>query len=202
MNDPFSDIDDDEQALITTSITSQIGGDKLKSLDEVKRSLEWPDLEHAVREELAQLQQKGTWKLVNQPEGAIPILNRWVFAKKYNKEGDLLKYKGRLVVKGYSQRPGHDYVETFAPVVQLEMLHAILAMAVTKDFQIHQMDMKGAYLNGTLKETIYMRQPQGYEDESGKVCLLIKTLYGLKQAGHEWNLKLDEKLCKHKFCRL
>ena len=78
----------------------------------------------------------------------------------------------------------------------------ILALSVAEDLVIRQMDVKGAYLNGTLNETVYMHQPEGYEDDSGRTCLLVKTLYGLKQAGHEWNKELDRKLQKHNFRRL
>ena len=191
-----------ELAALAASAEIQTGGDEPKSLAEAKRSPEWPEWEHAVQDELTQLQKKGTWKLVDAPKNAVPIANRWVFTKKYNKFGDLLKYKGRLVVKGCAQRPGYDYVDTFAPVVRLETLRAILAMAVTKDLQIKQMDVKGAYLNGVLKETVYMKQPEGYEDGTDRTCLLVKTLYGLKQAGREWNKELDAKLRKHQFCRL
>jgi hypothetical protein len=110
---------------------------------------------------------------------------------------NLLKYKGRLVAKGCVQRPGHDYSETFSPVVRLETLRIMLAMSVTDDLAIRQMDIKGAYLNSTLKETVYMHQPDGYEDGSGRICQLVKMLYGLKQSGREWNIELDLKLNKH-----
>ena len=101
-----------------------------------------------------------------------------------------------------------------APVIQLETLHAILAMAVTKDLQIKQMDVKGTYLNGVLKETVYMKQPEGYEDGTERSCLLVKMLYGLKPARCKWNKELDAKLdcelfllgpywpiCDHAKCR-
>jgi len=136
----------------------------------------------------------GTWKLVEKPAGTIPINNKWVFAKKRNKEGVLTKYKARLVAKGCTQRPGHDYIETHSPVMRLETIRAILAIAPTRKLLIQQMDVKGAYLNGTLKERVYMQQPEGFADGTGRVCLLIKTLYGLKQAGHKWNIEFDTKL--------
>jgi hypothetical protein len=86
--------------------------------------------------ELAQLQTMGTWKLVDKPIDAVPISNKWVFNKKYTKAGDLLKYKGRLVVKGCAQRPGYDYQETFSPIVRLETVRGILAIAALKDLKI------------------------------------------------------------------
>ena len=78
----------------------------------------------------------------------------------------------------------------------------ILVMAVSKGLHICQMDVKGAYLNSTLKEKVYMHQPKGYEDKTNRVCLLVKMLYGLKQSGQEWNMELDMKLKKHNFTQL
>ena len=104
MNDPFSDEEDGDElvklALLAASAKTQNGNDEPKSLTEAKKSSEWPKWEHAIQDKLTQLHKKGTWKLVNTPANAVPIVNRWVFTKKYNKFGDLLKYKGRLVVKG------------------------------------------------------------------------------------------------------
>ena len=144
----------------------------------------------------------GTWKLVDKPAGAVPIANKWVFAKKRNKQGILTKYKARLIAKGCTQRPGHDYIETHLPVVCLETIRAILAIAPMRKLIIQQMDIKGAYLNGTLKECIYIHRPEGFADRTGRVCLLIKTLYGLKQAGREWNIELDMKLRRQGYARL
>ena len=136
----------------------------------------------------------GTWELVDPPEGCTPIPNKWVLTKKYNKEGNLLKYKARLVAKGYSQQPGMDYTDTFSLVVHLETIQTLLALAVAEDWEIQKMDVKGAYLNGTIKEEIYMHQPEGYDNGTGQLCHLIKSLYGLKQAGCEWNNKLNKQL--------
>ena len=138
----------------------------------------------------------GTWKLVDKPHNVVPIANKFVLAKKRDREGNIIKYKARLVAKGCAQRPGYDYFETHSPVVRMETIRAILAIAPTKKLHIQQLDVKGAYLNGVLKERVYMRQPEGHEDRTGRVCLLIKTLYGLKQAGREWNKELDAKLRK------
>ena len=85
-----------------------------------------------------------------------------------------------------------DYTDTFSPVVRLETIWTLLALAVTKDWEIQQMDVKGAYLNGTIKEQIYMKQPEGYDDGTGHICHLIKSLYGLKQTGHKWNNELNK----------
>jgi len=84
----------------------------------------------------------------------------------------------------------------------MESIRAILAIAATCKLHIHQIDIKGTYLNGKLKECVYMKQPEGFNDRTGRICQLIKTLYGLKQAGREWNIKFNSKLTKHKYKRL
>ncbi len=190
LNNPFSDKEEeddinaaDTEAVNATETEAMLSGDDPKSLDKAKKTLEWPEWEQAIKTELDQLKRTKTWTLVKRPVDAIPITNKWVFTKKYSKSGELLKYKARLVAKGCAQRPGYDYIETFLPVVRMETIRAILAIAAIKGFIIQQMDVKGAYLNGTLKETVYMQQPEGYNDKSGRICLLVKTLYGLKQSG-------------------
>ena len=111
-----------------------------------------------------------TWELVDSPLDAISIANKWVLLKKYNKQGVLIKYKARLVMKGCVQRPGFDFNETFSPVVHLETIRAILVMVPDKKLRVQQMDVKGAYLNGLLSEKVYMKQPKGYDDGTGHVC--------------------------------
>ena len=169
-------------------------GDEFQTLKEAMESPDWPEWERAIKSELGQLQEKETWELVDLPDDAVPLNNKWVFVLKRDKEGWVVKHKARLVVKGCGQRPGFDYLETHSPVVRMESIRAILAIACQKHLIIQQMDVKGAYLNGTLKETIYMRQPEGFADGSGRVCHLKKTLYGLKQSGREWNAEFDNKM--------
>ena len=112
----------------------------------------------------------------------------------------ITRYKARLVAKGCLQRPGYDYQETFLPVVQMETIRAILSLVPVKKLKIQQMDIEGAYLNGILKDKAYMEQKnEGYNDGTGRVCLLIKALYGLKQSGHEWNAELNKKLKEFRF---
>ena len=198
LNDPYleeemnSEGEDKDESLTADVCTAEIG-DEFYSLKEAKDSPDWPQWENAIRTELTQHQEKGTWELVEKPVDAIPLTNKWVFVKKRDKEGRIIKNKARLVVKGCGQRPG-DYLETHSPVVRIESIRAILAIAVAKRLMIQQMDVKGAYLNGILKETLYMRQPEGFGDDSGRVCHLLRTLYGLKQSGREWNIEFDTKM--------
>ena len=132
--------------------------------------MEW---KKAIKIELDQLVETGTWKLVDKPKDAISIANKFVFDKKRNKAGKITKYKARLVEKGCSQRPGYDYQETFSPVVRMETLRMILSLLPSKKLKIQQMDVKGGYLNGILKEKAYMKQLKGYDDGTGRVCFLI-----------------------------
>jgi hypothetical protein len=188
LNDPWQD----DESMNAEEITNLLeGDDDQPTLEQAKRSLEWPEWEHAIQAELAQLRQKGTWKLIEKPADAIPISNKWVLTKKRDKEGNVVKYKARLVARSFTQRPGLDYGETFSPVVRFETIRALLAMVASKKLKVRQLDVKGAYLNGILTQPIYMEQPCGFDDGSGLVCLLIKSIYGLKQAGRVWNIKFD-----------
>ena len=103
------------------------------------------------------------------------------------------------MAKGCAQRPGYDYAETHSPVMCLESIRLLLAIAATRGLRIHQMDVKGAYLNGTLEEQVYMRQPEGFEDGTDHICELLRSLYGLKQSGCAWNIEFDCVIWKHGF---
>ena len=128
------------------------------------------------------------------------------FVPKKNGSGVIIQYKAHLVTQGFSQVPGVNYFDTFTPVAKLVLIHAILAIAAGDDLEIHQIDIKGVYLNGELTDCkiIYMQQPPGYHTASNErlVCHLQKTLYGLKQSGHHWYQRLVEIMMTHlKFSR-
>jgi hypothetical protein len=175
------------------------GMSDLKILCEAQESAEWLQWEDAIKTELAQLKTMGTWELVEKLKDQMLIGNQWVFVQKTNKEGKVIKYKARLVVKGYSQKPGMECNETFAPVVRLETIQSVMSTATVMDWEIQQMDVKGAYLNGIIKEEVYMAQPEGFNDGTGRVCRLKKTIYGLKQSGWEWNIELNTRLTSIRF---
>jgi hypothetical protein len=205
--DPWSDEetmtanhDNDQINLLSEAMVVQID-DEFRTLKEAKDSPEWPEWEKAIRSELDQHQEKGTWELVEKPEGARLLNNKWVFVLKRDKEGLVIKHKARLIVEGCGQHPG-DYFNMHSPVVRIESIRAILAIATAKGLRIQQMDVKGAYLNGILKETLYMRQPDGFDDGSGRVCQLKRTLYGLKQSGREWNVEFNTKMRGRGYKRL
>jgi hypothetical protein len=196
LHDPFSD----DEVMSAEELTNLLeGDDDQPTLKQAKHSLEWPEWDKAIQSELAQLRQKGTWKLVEKPKNAIPISNKWVLTKKCDKEGNVVKYKARLVACGFTQRPGLDYDETFSLVVHFETIRALLAMVPSKRLRVQQLDVKGAYLNRKLTQPIYMEQPIGFDDGSGLVCLLIKSIYGLKQAERVWNIEFDLAMRRHGF---
>ena len=157
-----------------------------RNLAEAKSCPDWLLWEKAIKEELSTLKDAGTWELVDAPEGVNIVGSKWVFHAKKDATGNVVHFKARLVAQGFLQIPGVDYFDTFAPVACLASIRAILAIATMEDYEIHQIDIKGAYLNGILtsNEVIFMKQPPGYATETpGKVCQLKKTLYGLKQSG-------------------
>ena len=151
---------------------------------------------HAMAEELASIAEANTWTLTTLPADRVAIGCRWVFNVKRRADGRVDRYKARLVAKGYSQKEGIDFTETFAPVARMSSLRALVAIVAAEDLELHQMDVKTAFLNGDLTEDIYMEQPPGFvaPNQEHLVCKLNKSLYGLKQAGRSWNKKIDSTL--------
>ena len=153
------------------------------------------------------LKEARTWRLVDAPEGVNLVGSKWVFRAKKDAAGSVVCHKARLVAQGFSQVPGVDYFNTYAPVAQLASIRTVLVFAATEELETGQIDIKGAYLNGELaeNEVIYMKQPPGYavsgSDGKPLVCQLQKALYGLKQSGHRWYQKLVEIMTKLKFLR-
>ena len=145
----------------------------------------------------------GTWQIIKLPPGKCTIGSRWFMKVKHNDDDSLDHYKARLVANGYSQCPGFDFKETFAPTVHYSTIHSILAIAALEDLELHSVDISHAYLNGTLEEEIYMQQPEGFEiGGPDYVCRLRKSLYGLKQAGRVWNKTLHSVLTSMGFRRV
>lgn len=157
--------------------------DEPNNYTEALSSREVKQWEATMREEIESLHKNKTWALVSMPEDRKAIKCRWVYKLKFSKNKVSL-FKARLVAKGYSQVKGVDYEETYSPVVRHGSVRAILSISATRDYEIVQLDVKTAFLYGELKETIYMDQPEGFVESGSKdkVCLLNKSLYGLKQA--------------------
>lgn len=163
--------------------------DEPKTFDEAINSHDGQLWKNAMDSEYNSLVANQTWTLVKRPNNQRIVDNKWIFKVKENPDGSIVRHKARLVARGFTQEYGIDYIETFSPVVRFDSLRAILAVAAEKEMHMKQFDVKTAFLNGDLKETVYMHQPIGYDDNSGRVCKLQKSLYGLKQASRCWNQK-------------
>lgn len=139
------------------------------------------------------------WELVDRPHNENVIKCKWVFKVKHDASGNFDKYKARLVARGFSQKEGIDFNETFAPVVRHSTMRILFSLANQLDLDMEHLDVATAFLNGDINEVIYMEQPKGFCDNSNKVCLLKKSLYGLKQSSRMWNCRIHDFLCKQGF---
>ena len=164
------------------------------SVDEALRGPNADKWHTAMDEEVATIERMGTWELVDCPPGANVIDSHFILKVKRDENGNISRYKARLVANGRRQREGIDFNETFAAIAKLPSVRAVLVNAASQGWEIHQIDIKNAYLNAELTETVYMRPPTGYlkPGQEGKVCKLLKCLYGTKQAGFEWYQTLCE----------
>ena len=171
------------------------------SYREAVTSSEGPQWKEAIKSEIDSILQNHTWELVDLPPGCKPLGYKWIFKKKMKADGTIDKYKARLVIKGFRQREGLDYFDTYSPVTRITSIRMILAIAALRNLEIHQMDVKTAFLNGDLEEEIYMNQPEGFiaPGQENKVCRLVKSLYGLKQAPKQWHQKFDHTMLESGF---
>ncbi|KAH9678684.1 protein kinase domain-containing protein [Citrus sinensis] len=169
------------------------------SFAEAVRDPRWRE---AMKSELQALENNNTWIVVSLPPGKHAIGCKWVYRIKYNTDGTVERYKARLVILGNKQVEGINYTETFAHVVKLVTVRTFLAVAATKNWELHQMDVYNAFLHGELNEEFYMRLLPGFtSNESGMVCRLRKSLYGLKQAPRCWFAKLAAALKTYGFAQ-
>jgi len=137
-------------------------------------------------EEIATLERTGTWDLVPHLAHVRPITCKWVYKVKTRSDGSLERYKARLVARGFQQEHGRDYDKTFAPVAHMTTVRSLLVVASVHEWSISQLDVKNVFLNGELREEVYMQPPLGYSVPEGMVCRLRRSLYGLKQAPRAW----------------
>ena len=188
---------------MTVAVVSQI---EPKSVEEALQDDQWCI---AMQEELNQFERNEVWELIPRDESHQIIGTKWVFKNKLDEDGNITKNKARLVAKGYIQEEGINYNETYAPVARLEVIQLLLAYASLMKFKLYQMDVKSAFLNGFIKEDVYVEQPPGFEDYKfpNHIYKLKKALYGLKQAPRSWYERLSTFLlekyvnifCKFKF---
>jgi histone deacetylase 1/2 len=155
-----------------------------------------PNWKAAMQDEIKALERNHTWHLVPTRKGINIIDSKWVFKIKRKADGSIDRYKGRLVAKGFKQRYGIDYEDTFSPVVKVATIRLVLSIDVSRGWCLRQLDVQNAFLHGVLEEEVYMRQPPGFEDPNKPhhVCKLDKALYGLKQAPRAWYARLRTKL--------
>ena len=133
-------------------------------------------------EEYQSIMKNDVWDIVPRPEGNSVVTSKWIYKIKHATDGSIEKYKARFVARGFSQKEGIDYEETFAPIARYTSIKSVLSLVVVMKWKIHQMDVKTAFLND--EEEVYVEQPLGFEthDRESHVCRLKKALYGLKQA--------------------
>ncbi|GKC89819.1 retrovirus-related pol polyprotein from transposon TNT 1-94 [Tanacetum coccineum] len=191
--------------LTAASASKGLFADFLSEIEpkKVSEALKHPGWVDAMQKEPNQFYRNKVWTLVLLPYGKIAICSKWVFRNKKDEHGTTIKNKARLVTQGCSQEEGIDYDETFAPVARMEAIRIFLAFATYTNFKVYKMDVKSAFLNGKLKEEVYVKQPPGFEscEFPNYVCKLDKALYGLKQAPRAWFETLSTFLIQNKFIR-
>ena len=139
------------------------------------------------------------FEYTERPRGKKVIPVHWIYSVKVDAHGNVIRYKARLVAQGCRQIQGIDVDEVFAPTSSFGARRVLLCKAAAEDMEIHQLDIKTAFLNGDLEEEVYVTQPPGFHNGGPQVCRLRKALYGLKQAPRAWYHTLDATLAKHGF---
>ncbi|GJS60711.1 putative ribonuclease H-like domain-containing protein [Tanacetum coccineum] len=171
-----------------------------KKISEALKDSSWVE---AMQEELLQFQIQNVWVLVDCPKGVRPIGTKWVLKNKKDERGIVIRNKARLVAQGHTQEEGIDYEEVFAPVARIEAIRLFLAYASYMGFTVYQMDVKSAFLYGTIDEEVYVMQPPGFQDPQfpHKVYKVVKAMYGLHQAPRAWYGTLSKYLLDNGFQR-
>jgi len=165
-----------------------------------KEAVKDPRWIKAMQSEIKALEDNFTWSVVDLPPSKKAIGCKWVYKIKYKATWEVERFKARLVAKGYNQKEGLDYQETFSPVVKMVTVRTVISIAAVQKWDIHQMDVYNAFLQGDLHEEVYMELPLGFAGDKGnQVCKLSKSLYGLKQASRQWNIKLTTALTNSGF---
>ena len=170
-----------------------------KKVDEALQDANW----NSMHEELHQFVRNNMWELVPKPKGVNVIGIKWIFKNKSDEHGTVIRNKSRLVAQGYIQVEGIDFDETFSPVVRLESIRILLAIASHLNFKLYQMNVKSAFLNEMLQEEVYVEQAKGFINPHrlDDVYKLKRALYGLKQAPRAWYDRLTTYLIEHGFKR-
>lgn len=168
-----------------------------KSLKEALDSPQKKEWMAAMNEEFLSLLRNKTFKIVKKPEGVRPLDAKWVYAIKRHPDNSIDRLKARLCARGYKQRYGIDFNETFASVARYESVRIMIAVAIAKGLHIQAFDVQSAFLNAYLEEKVYMHQPHPFHNgNDDEVWLILRALYGLRQSSHEWKKRLEEVLLK------
>ena len=170
----------------------------------VKQAMESPNYKHwqeAMEHEMDSMAKHSVFSKVPRPKDGRIIKSGWVFKSKKGPNGEILKYRARFIVKGYSQVAGIDFDQTYSPVIRFDSIRVVLALAGQRRWHCFQLDIRTAYLHSELKYNLYTEQPEGFEDGTDKVIKLNRSTYGLRQAGRDFNETLNNALIKLKFKR-
>jgi len=153
--------------------------------EEAIQKKEWAD---AMIEEYQSIIKNNVWEIVPRPKSKDVVSSKWLFKIKHVVDGSIEKYKARFFARGFSQKEGIDYEETFSLMARYTLIRTIIALVAKMKWKLHQMDVKTTFLNSVIEEEVYIEQPQGFEVEDRKshACRLKKALYELKQAPREW----------------
>jgi hypothetical protein len=156
--------------------------DTPRTIEETYLSLDADYWKEAIKSEMDSIMSNGTWEVVSRPYGCKPIGCKWVFKKKLRPDGTIEKYKVRLIAKGYNQKKGEDFFDTYLHIARLITILVLLSLATSYGLLVHQMSVKTTFLNGELEEEMYMDQPDCFavKGQEGMVCKLLKSLYDLK----------------------
>ncbi|KAI7956145.1 hypothetical protein MJO29_007544 [Puccinia striiformis f. sp. tritici] len=165
-----------------------------QSYIEAIRSIHREDWSKAIDSKLGNMDKHEVWTAVTQTKDMHPLSTTWVFRRKTDQDGNLTKFKARLCVRGFLQKEGRDYTDVFSPTGRLTSLRILLTLCALNNFEVHQMDVKCAFLNGKPEEVLYIKVPQGLNGEQGTVLKLNKSLYGLKQSPQCWHHALTAAL--------
>jgi hypothetical protein len=172
------------------ALMSNIIDSEPSSFEEATGQQVWKD---AMMEEYQSIMKNDVWDIVLRPKGKSVVTSKWIYKIKHTADGSIEKYKARFVARGFSQKEGVDYEETFSPVARYTSIRMVISLASVMKWKIHQMDVKTTFLNGVIEEEVYIEKPQGFEVHGRKthVCRLKKALYGLKQAPRAWYSRID-----------
>ena len=162
----------------------------------------WGELwKEAVDTEINALISNKTWKEAVPPPKTNIVTCKWVCKVKLNIDGSLEKLKARLVARGFTQKYGIDYADTFAPTVRSDTLRTVLAIVALENLECHQVDVNNAFTQSSLKDTIYMTAPEGVKVAPGRALQILQSLYGLKQSAREWHSRCTNELIKLSFAQ-